>query len=153
MGKSGSFGFLSVGFVCREKPNVPLVRWQKNKKMCVGQKRKNTEVSAKSVGLPVVPFQYGLSLFVCLSKWFTFFVCPSVTIAYNVFGLCVRAGFWSTKLSTSTELELKHKAPSLHVTPPDAKPVLCACAFFILLVSKNTSRLYCPTKKHNHCLM
>lgn len=38
MGKSGSFGFLSVGFVCREKPNVPLVRWQKNKKMCVGQK-------------------------------------------------------------------------------------------------------------------
>jgi len=38
MGKSGSFGFLSVGFVCREKTNVPLVRWQKNKKMCVGQK-------------------------------------------------------------------------------------------------------------------
>jgi 3-isopropylmalate/(R)-2-methylmalate dehydratase small subunit len=24
--------------VCRAKPNVPLVRWQKNKKMCVGQK-------------------------------------------------------------------------------------------------------------------
>ncbi len=48
--------------------------------MCGGEKRKNTEVSAKSVGLPVVPFQYGLSLFVCLSKWFTFFVCPSVTV-------------------------------------------------------------------------
>ena len=28
----------SVGVVCRAKPNVPLVRWQKNKKMCVGQK-------------------------------------------------------------------------------------------------------------------
>ena len=43
-------------------------------------KRKNTEESAKSVGLPVAPFQYGLSLFVCLSKWFTFLVRPSVTV-------------------------------------------------------------------------
>ena len=43
-------------------------------------KRKNTQGSAKSVGLPVVPFQYGLFLFVCLSKWFTFLVRPSVTV-------------------------------------------------------------------------
>ena len=33
-------------------------------------------------------------------------------------------GFRSTKLSASTTLDTKHKAPSLHVTPPDAKPVL-----------------------------
>jgi len=42
----------------------------------------------------------------------------------NVFWLYVRAGFQGTKLSTSIELKQKHKAPSLHVPPPDAKPVL-----------------------------
>jgi len=25
--RNGSFGFLSVGFVCWQKPNVPFVRW------------------------------------------------------------------------------------------------------------------------------
>jgi hypothetical protein len=46
-------------------------------------------------------------------------------------------GFRSTKLSTSTELEYKHKAPSLHVTPPDAKPVLA-----VRLSCRSTISLY-----------
>jgi hypothetical protein len=36
--KIGSFGFAKGQFVCRAKPNVPIVRRQKNKKMRVGQK-------------------------------------------------------------------------------------------------------------------
>jgi len=36
--KIGSFGFANGLFVCRAKPNVPIVRWQKNKKMRAGQK-------------------------------------------------------------------------------------------------------------------
>ncbi|MCZ2129172.1 MAG: hypothetical protein LC109_02785, partial [Bacteroidia bacterium] len=51
--KSGSFGFAKRWFVCRTKPNVPLVRWQKNKKMCVGQKLNH-----------------------CLSSLFARFFCP-----------------------------------------------------------------------------
>ncbi len=94
-------GLLRVG----AKANVPLCGGKKmNKKMCGGEKRKNTEVSAKSVGLPVVPFQYGLSLFVCLSKWFTFFVCPSVTVRLHGRLLRLLLTFWrysgfGTKLS------------------------------------------------------
>ena len=34
----GSFGFAKGRFVCWAKPNVPIVRWQKNKKMRVGKK-------------------------------------------------------------------------------------------------------------------
>lgn len=43
-------------------------------------------------------------------------------------------GFRSTKKSTSTELEKKYKAPSLHVTPPDAKPILAIRSFSSQLV-------------------
>ena len=68
--------FLCVG----AKANVPLCGGKKMNKKCAVGKRKNTQGSAKSVGLPVVPFQYGLFLFVCLSKWFTFLVRPSVTV-------------------------------------------------------------------------
>lgn len=40
-------------------------------------------------------------------------------------------GFRSTKLSTGTTLDTKHKATSLHVTPPDAKPMLADVALFL----------------------
>jgi len=90
MGKSGSFGFLSVGFVCREKPNVPLVRWQKNKKMCVGQKL-NLCVSSLLALDGVVRYH-------CLQR----------------FGAWRRSGFRSTKLSASTELDTKDKASFKH---------------------------------------
>lgn len=42
----------------------------------------------------------------------------------DVFGLCVWAGFGAQNYQLSTKLDTKHKAPSLHVIPPDAKPVL-----------------------------
>ena len=35
-------------------------------------------------------------------------------------------GFRSTKFQFITKVYSKHKAPSLHVSPPDAKPVLVA---------------------------
>ena len=53
------------------------------------------------------------------------------TIAANVLGLCVRAGFQSTKLQVIPKIQLKHKAPSLHVSPPDAKPLLVAGLFLV----------------------
>ena len=96
--------------------------------MCGGEKRKNTEVSAKSVGLPVVPFQYGLSLFVCLSKWFTFLVRPSVTVRLHgrllrlllTFGGLAPAAFRKLLLLTKRKSTVKikilkqtrHKVPS-----------------------------------------
>ena len=83
--------------------------------MCGGEKRENTEVSAKSVGLPVVPFQYGLSLFVCLSKWFTFFVCPSVTVRLH--GRLLRLVLTVRGLAKcgtfSTKLQSKHQSSNL----------------------------------------
>lgn len=114
--------------------------------MCGGEKRKNTEVSAKSVGLPVVPFQYGLSLFVCLSKWFTFFVCPSVTVRLH--GRLLRllltvlsytqAGTFSTKLSYeelnfkfSTFLSYEARNPCLRIGD-----VVSSLFFFVLFISQ-----------------
>src|SRR5690606_16684826 len=44
---------------------------------------------------------------------------------YIVPRLCVRAGFRSNFLLSCDKLNTKQKASSLHVTPPDAKPVLC----------------------------
>ena len=55
-----------------------------------------------SVGLLLVRFQYGLYVVVHLSKFVSFFVFVNrsmsavscrFTLAANVFGLCVRAGF------------------------------------------------------------
>ena len=60
------------------------------------------------------------SVFVILNSLFTMF-------GYGCtqrFRALRSGGFRSTKLSASTTLDTKHKAPSLHVTPPDAKPVL-----------------------------
>ena len=68
------------------------------------QKKIKKHWGGLSVGLLAVPFQYGLYVFGHLSKWFVFvlmFKFWSVyrlwngrpTIGYNVFGLCVRAGF------------------------------------------------------------
>jgi len=44
LAKNGSFGFAKGRLMCREKPNVPFVRWAKIifKKCAVG-KNKNTE--------------------------------------------------------------------------------------------------------------
>ncbi|MCW5886216.1 MAG: hypothetical protein KIT33_14695 [Candidatus Kapabacteria bacterium] len=44
----------------------------------------------------------------------------------NVLWLGIRTVFLSTSLST------KHKAPSLHVTPHNAKPVLGKVIYYIL---------------------
>jgi hypothetical protein len=62
-----------VGFVCRAKPNVPLVRlakivfkkvrWEKNKKHRVGL----------SVGLLAVPLQYGLYVLVTCQNGLSLF--------------------------------------------------------------------------------
>ena len=72
--KNGSFGFAKDWLVCRAKPNVPFVRWQKIElKKCAVGKIKNTEGSAMSVGLLVVLLQYGLYV-VHQSKWFVFVV-------------------------------------------------------------------------------
>ena len=40
------------------------------------------------------------------------------------FGALRSGGFRSTKYQFITKVHYKHKASSLHVTPPDAKPVL-----------------------------
>lgn len=80
-------------------------------------KRKNTEVSAKSVGLPVVPFQYGLSLFVCLSKWFTFLVCPSVTVRLHgrllrlllTFSGLAKVAIFTTNVDAENQTLINHK--------------------------------------------
>src|SRR5690606_41241779 len=78
-----------------------------------------------------------------------FFVCSlsvvsSVIIGANVLRAWRRSGFRSTKLSASTERDTKHKAPSLHVSPPDAKPVC-------LLHNSNVRNIYylalCKEKK------
>jgi hypothetical protein len=49
-------------------------------------------------------------------------------MAYNFLQLQEVVDFEAQK-SASTELDAKHKAPNLHFTPPDAKPVLPAVLF------------------------
>jgi len=106
-------------------------------------KRKNTQGSAKSVGLPVVPFQYGLSLFVCLSKWFTFFVCPSVTVRLH--GRLLRllltvCGFafgrvFSTKLPyEAVNFKVTKNCHTKPFPPPDAKPLLAVVVSSVVLL-------------------
>ena len=60
----------------------------------------------------------------------------SIKITTNVLGLGAVAGFGAQSLFISI-VHLKHKAPSLHITPPDAKPLLATVLLFIL--SKHTS--------------
>ena len=44
-------------------------------------------------------------------------------------------GFRSTKLQFITKVYSKHKTPSLHVSPPDAKPVLAAVLLLFVSLS------------------
>jgi hypothetical protein len=92
-------GLLCVG----AKANVPLCGGKKlNKKMCGGEKKKYRRVG-KVCRLSSCPFVIW-SVCLCLSVKMVYasLVCPSVTVrvarsvftlAANVFGLCVRAGF------------------------------------------------------------
>ncbi len=124
-------------------------------------KIKNTEGSAMSVGLLVVRLLYRFYVFGHLSKWFTFSVFLSVIFCrVVVFYACTQrfralrsGGFRSTKLSTCTTLDTKHKAPSLHVTPPDAKPMLalrhsflsCCCLSILFCRGALAWWLFCKT--------
>ena len=55
------------------------------------------------------------------------------TLSDNDFGLCVRAGWRAKSCQTETNAGAGYKVTSLHDTPPDAKPVLAARGYFILL--------------------
>lgn len=41
-------------------------------------------------------------------------------------------GFRSTKFQFSTKVQLQYKAPSLHVSPPDVKPVLAVLIYLFI---------------------
>ena len=114
----------SVGVVCRAKPNVPLVRWQKNKKMCVGQK-----------------------LNLCLVSLSARFFCPFGLGSVVRYHCCQRSHAWRScgisehktvnpalKPNWKTELEYKH------VTPHDAKRVLAVVLLFSLCPKFNCVR-------------
>lgn len=85
--KIGSFGFAKGQFVCRAKPNVPIVSWQKNKKMWAGQKLN------LSGSVCVSPYFLFCLFVLSLSLYFLFLTAVyhgcSVffTIAYNVCGI------------------------------------------------------------------
>ena len=91
----GSFGFALVS-ACAVggKGKCANAGWLKLKKMCGGEKIKNTEGSAMSDGLLVVQLQYGLYVFGQVSMFvnaFQFIFCRSacpkngrLTIGYNM---------------------------------------------------------------------
>ena len=53
-------------------------------------------------------------------------LCVPTMLNYNGLGLCVRAGFRSTKADIITKVQLKNCCRILHFSPPDAKPLLAA---------------------------
>ena len=56
----------------------------------------------------------------------------SAQLPHNVSGLCVRAGFRSTKVDIITKVQLKNYTWILHFSPPDAKPLLVAVLFYFI---------------------